>query len=401
MANSTPRQRKASSQGQAGGPSDNAVRCAAETVILRLKVGGPFPGVPFSRHCRSDTLPLVYQKRTHPAEAARLKAKASDLENGMKPRNLVVALAMLLVVFLLAYCKGVQGDPVSTPQPLISATPLRHSTPSPSLATSSVEAMGPVKSTSRPDTQAPTDPPTVTPTPRPWQPLAPGISQRYIPVEVPGTKAQAYVYALKIDPAYATFRIHYDRDQPRFIEQWQAETQAQIIVNGGFFTGNNTPHGRIIVDGRLFGAPLNYGDESIGVPGLFAILDDHVELHALGHASYNPRGMKFDQAIECYPLLLLPGQQPTYPVETGERARRTLIALDTAGHVVILISDLPLFSLHELAVWLAEIDLELDSALNLDGGRSSGLMVSLSAAPVLFPAYVPLPIVIGVYTRGY
>jgi hypothetical protein len=99
-------------------------------------------------------------------------------------------------------------------------------------------------------------------------------------------------------------------------------------------------------------------------------------------------------------MLLLPGRQPTYPVDTGETARRTVIALDQQGYVVILLIDLPIFTLHGLSLWLAESDLGLDSALNLDGGRSSGLAAAIPGGEsTLLPAYVPLPIVIGVYPR--
>ena len=99
-------------------------------------------------------------------------------------------------------------------------------------------------------------------------------------------------------------------------------------------------------------------------------------------------------------MLLLPGRQPTFPTETNKLAQRTVIALDDQGHVVILLIDLPIFSLHELSKWLANSDLELDSALNLDGGRSSGLAVTLSSGVKLIPSYVPLPVVIAIYPRG-
>jgi len=173
-----------------------------------------------------------------------------------------------------------------------------------------------------------------------------------------------------------------------------------MVLNAGFFSGNNTPVGRIVAGGDLFGFPLNYGARTIGVAGLFTVLDGEVELYAIGRSSYSPRGMRFDETVESYPVLVLPGRQPVYPTETGERARRTVIGLDDQRRVIVLISDLPVFSLHELAEWLAASDLNLDSALNLDGGRSSGLAVNLPGEDRVIPSYVPLPIVIGIYMRG-
>jgi uncharacterized protein YigE (DUF2233 family) len=196
-----------------------------------------------------------------------------------------------------------------------------------------------------------------------------------------------------------TFQVHYDRAEPHLIDEWQAITGAPILFNGGFFSSEGTPVGRIVSDGTLYGAPLNYGERTIGVAGLFTVLENEVQLHVLGRGDYNPRGMRFDQAVESYPILLLPGGQPTYLTETGERARRTVIALDTHGRVVVLLSDLPIFSLYELSHWLSGSGLNLEVALNLDGGRSSGLIVTLPGGGVFIPSYVPLPVVIAAYPR--
>ena len=250
-----------------------------------------------------------------------------------------------------------------------------------------------------PPTASPTATPTLTPTPLEWQTLRAGVSQTYLTAPTPGSQALSYVYALRIDPAQMIFQVHYDRAEPHLIDEWQAITGAPILFNGGFFSGEGTPVGRIVSDGTLYGAPLNYGERTIGVAGLFTVLEDAVQIHVLGRGDYNPRGMRFDQAVESYPILLLPGGQPTYLTETGERARRTVIALDTQGRVVVLLSDLPIFSLYELSHWLAQSGLNLEVALNLDGGRSSGLIAALPGGGVFIPSYVPLPVVIAAYPR--
>lgn len=243
----------------------------------------------------------------------------------------------------------------------------------------------------------PTATTTLTPTPLPWDSLARGITQAYLTVPTPDSEALSYVYALRIDPAAVSFRIHYDQSEPHLIEDWQTLTEAPIIVNGGFFGGNNAPVGRIVMDGQLFGVPLDYRDSRRGITGLFAVTDNKAEIYALGRASYNPRGLRFDQAIESYPMLVLPGGQPMFLEETGYRARRTVIAIDEQGYITILVSDIPLFSLYELSNWLATSGLRLDSALNLDGGRSSGIAVNLPGEAKVIPSLVKLPIVIGIY----
>lgn len=221
----------------------------------------------------------------------------------------------------------------------------------------------------------------------------------YLPVPTPGTSEPSYFYVLKIDPSQVTFKVIYDSKLPHKIDEWQSITKAAIVFNAGFFTGSNTPNGRIISDGTLYGSMLDYGNDSIGVRGLFAVSDRRVDIFALGRSDYNPQGLRFDQAVEAYPLLLLPGGQPTFPEETHKRARRTVIGLDQNNQVIVVISDIPLYSLYELAQWLASSNLELDAALNFDGGRSTGIMVSMPKEEKLINSIVPVPVVIGIYPQ--
>lgn len=275
----------------------------------------------------------------------------------------------------------------------IEITALPSRTPVPDRPTSTA--------TSRPTiTATVTQLPTASPTPSEWTQIAEGIEERYVPVAlVPEDEGLFFAYALRINPSSVTFQIHYEAGFAQKIDQWQSSTGASIVVNGGFFTGEYTPVGRIVQDGTMFGFPLNYGERTIGVAGLFAVLDDEVSMYALGRSSYTPQGMRFDQAMESYPLLLLPGRQPTYPTETNETARRTLIGIDDQGYVIILVCAQPLFTLHNLSGWLAESDLNLDTALNLDGGRSTGIAVSLPGRRKEISAYVDLPIVLAIYTK--
>jgi len=55
------------------------------------------------------------------------------------------------------------------------------------------------------------------------------------------------------------------------------------------------------------------------------------------------------------------------------------------------------FTLHELSVYLTESDLNLDIAINLDGGGSTGILVSEPWEVI--PPTRPLPFVILVHAR--
>lgn len=247
----------------------------------------------------------------------------------------------------------------------------------------------------------PSSTPTTTPTPVAWRTIGKGISQAYIAVPVNGSNVSTYIYTLRVDPAHINIKINYDPKQPRTIGDWQAKTGAAIVVNGGFFFGDFTPYGRIIIDGVMYGSPLDYHEDKIGIPGLFSVVDNKVEIYALGRSSYSysPHGLRSDQAIELYPLLVLPGAQPTFPNDDRTRARRTVIGLDENGQIVILISYIAQFSLYDLSGWLSRSNLGLDIALNLDGGRSTGIDVALPEENRLIDLYVPIPTVISFYPR--
>lgn len=303
-----------------------------------------------------------------PAHAAALAAAQS-------------ALVILLAAAILAAC-GEAPRPGGSPPP--GGTGARTGTPT---------AL-PKPSPSPTVYISPTPAPTLAPPA--WKPIAPGISRVYLPVPTPGTSEPSYFYALRIDPSRVTFKVIYDQKLPHTVDEWSGITKAAIVFNAGFFTGGNTPNGRIITDGTLYGSTLNYGNDSIGVRGLFAVTGQRVDIYALGRADYNPQGLRFDQAVEAYPLLVLPGGQPAFPEDTHNRARRTVIGLDQDNQVIVVISDIPLYSLYELAQWTASSNLGLDSALNLDGGRSTGIEVSLPNEQKLINSYVPVPIVITI-----
>lgn len=298
---------------------------------------------------------------------------------------------ILISIVVVGCAQDISGAPTlhsqqPTPRPISTEKSLpKDATPTSTIIPSLVATIRP----SATSTSAPPD----------WRSAGIGISRAYLPVPIPDTNAIAYLYALRINPQNVTLRVHYGQGEAHTVEEWQVITGAPILFNGGFFNGDNSPQGRIVSDGVLFGSLLGYDDDSIGVPGLFAITDHEAEMFALGHASYSPRGMRFDQAVESYPMLILPGSQPTFPKDTGNYARRTVIGIDQEGEIIIIVSDSALFTLFGLADWLSKSNLNLEAALNLDGGRSTGMGVQLPGETQLIPSYVMLPVIIAIYPR--
>jgi uncharacterized protein YigE (DUF2233 family) len=194
---------------------------------------------------------------------------------------------------------------------------------------------------------------------------------------------------VRLDPAQVRFQVGYEPDPPLALPAWQSLSGAQAIINGGFFDEQYRSTALLISDGR----PV--GESYVGRGGMFAVdTNGAVSLRYLAEQPYDPNE-SLVEAIQGWPMLIRDGT-PIYGFEDGKRARRSVIALDQAGRVLLLASATSSFTLAELAAWLAESDLDIDAALNLDGGSSTGLMVRAGDLRERIDAFVPLPIVLMV-----
>ena len=253
------------------------------------------------------------------------------------------------------------------------ATPL---TPNPALAP--VASLAPLASA--------TAPPIPTPTPNPnWLTLAPGFERREWRVSFPEGYSET-VIAFRVDPAQYRFRVLYAPTQPALVSQW--ERSARLVFNAGFFDENNVALGLLVSDGQFF------GQSYVGLGGMFSVAGNVPNVRSLIDAPYQP-GEALEQAVQSFPTLLRP-DGTVFANEDGARARRTAIALDGVGRVLVFIASRGGFTLAQLAVWLKDSDLGLTAALNLDGGGSTGYAAGPNDS---VDSFTPVPAVIAVYDR--
>jgi len=164
------------------------------------------------------------------------------------------------------------------------------------------------------------------------------------------------------------------------------------VCNGGYFTEDWYVTGLTISDGAVYGHP--YGDFA----GMFAVdASGQATVRWLHNQPYRPEE-PLQQALQSFPLLVHPGGVLGYPPEgdEGQIARRTMIAQDRTGRILILLAPRGFLSFSALSQWLVASDLALDVALNLDGGTSSGLWVADGPQT---DSLVPVPSVLGVWLR--
>ena len=251
------------------------------------------------------------------------------------------------------------SPPSSTPTPILTATP------------------------------GPTHTPTSTPEPidTGWQSVEPAVETRAI--EVYTSFGLERVTVVRINPVHVRFRVLYARGDPRALGTWAYDSDALLVVNGGYFSDDYTALGLNIANGQVHGT--SYGDYA----GMFAVRQEEAaSVRWLRAWPYDP-GENLREAVQSFPVLVKPGGVMGFPADAddGRTARRTVVAQDGEGNILFLVASKGYFNLHELAVWLSSSDMGIDTALNLDGGPSSGIWMP---GHINVDSLVPVPLVIAV-----
>lgn len=239
-------------------------------------------------------------------------------------------------------------------------------------------------------TRVPTPVPTPTPTADApgWRSIAPGLEQRSYR---PDGSLLGELYVLRIDPNLYTFRAHYRPGAALNLSGWQNELAgAAAFVNANFFDEQGNILGLLVADGVVHGQSFtNRG-------GTFLVLNGQPRLRSNIYEPY--MGEQYEQAVQAFPMLLLNGQSVYNPARLEPVSRRTVVAQDQQGRVLLMVTPLFGLSLEALSSYLPTTDMGIVDALNLDGGGSTMLYVN-STPSVRLPSLDPVPAVLAVYSR--
>lgn len=221
-----------------------------------------------------------------------------------------------------------------------------------------------------------------------WRTIEAGLEFRRMPLVVDQRRADFSI--LRLDPKAYRIRVAYDSAQPGRISDWAAAVKPIALINGGYFDAKKKATALVIFDGISVGASYE------GFGGMVVVnAAGEFELRSLRQQPYNP-SEQLQQAMQSSPMLIQPGGVvPDLDVD-DKRSRRTVIARDTGGHILLMVSDFPVLTLKELAILLKQSDLDLDAALNLDGGRSTGMYVNAGSMHLTIDSFDTLPLVLVV-----
>ncbi len=221
-----------------------------------------------------------------------------------------------------------------------------------------------------------------------WYPAARGIDVRYENWKTAGETDYDTVTITRVDPQTVTLSIGYQPDKPLLMSQWMQQEHAAAIINGGYFDSNDQATALVIANGQTYGSTYS------GFGGMLSMdRNGHISLRSLQQQPYNS-GESLAQAVQSSPMLVM-GSKRTQFSATPAQSRRSMVAVDKNGKLLFISSPDDMFSLDQLADLLISSDLSINTALNLDGGASTGLYVNGSEQThVTIDSFVLLPLVV-------
>ena len=221
-----------------------------------------------------------------------------------------------------------------------------------------------------------------------WRKIEKGLEWRKL---FPHGDELSQIVVVRINPAHFRFRAIYSAGDPKSLAEWrELEPAANVVINANFFDESYQALGAVISDGVRSGrAYLSRG-------GTFSVRDGTPSV--VGYRAGPPQlDETVEQAVQGFPLLMYESEQAFFGQNNGEANRRTAIAEDVKGNILILVSPFLGLSLSELSAYLPATDLDIVTAVNLDGGRST--MIALPAANYIQPSFDAVPSVLAAFAR--
>lgn len=206
-----------------------------------------------------------------------------------------------------------------------------------------------------------------------WRNLGKGLN--FAEIQVFRKKEPVDTLAVvKVDPANNAFRVQHHKSQS--IAAWQQELGAPVVFNASYYCRDNLPCGLILSDGNAIGPPRNTQMRGMFVAEPRGLSPDlpRATILDLTVTPINVKTLPWTQGVQSYPLLLdYKGRVRVW--NSPKTARRTVIAIDRHGFILIFNTNEAYFTLYDFAHFLKASDLEIDSALNLDGGTEAQLYI--------------------------
>lgn len=221
-----------------------------------------------------------------------------------------------------------------------------------------------------------------------WRELAPGILQSNYRIETPGGVLYPEVLLFRVEPEKYRFSAALEPSRTDISSLAQQE-KSLLAINANFFDTDGQALGLIIKNRKKL-RELHRGGNLL--TGIFLVEDSKPKIvHRNNFSSSN-----VSLALQAGPRLIA-GGKPLKLSSPNSSSRRSGIALDKTGNVIIFITKVrfPGVSLSQIQALLME--LEVQEALNFDGGSSSQLYLNIPGAKELvISGGEPIPVALTI-----
>ena len=218
-----------------------------------------------------------------------------------------------------------------------------------------------------------------------------GLEMRKLKLNV--DERDVAIIIARLDLTRVRLRVGYAPSKPQTLDAWLGGTHPLLLINGGFFDQSFQTSALLVSDGTSSGTSYD------GFGGMLTVASNGTTtIQPLRDQPYDP-GQPFDQALQSFPMLVFPGGAAPGVEWNSKRDRRSALAFDRAGRLLVIACPQSSFTLNEFATWLRTSDLDIDRALNLDGGASTALFIDAGPAQERIDPFSRLPIVLYAEAR--
>ncbi|WP_246691375.1 MULTISPECIES: phosphodiester glycosidase family protein [unclassified Mesorhizobium] len=208
-----------------------------------------------------------------------------------------------------------------------------------------------------------------------WNEVEPGFQVREISV-MAGDREIDRLYLNRFDPAKFRFVARNEPSGAKDIDQWEAALTPEgaggtvLIVNGSYFGLKGEADTPFISMGTQLG-PHEYDAKA----GAWVVNASGTHVVDLTLRDWRAVTANAEDAMVSYPLLVGEDGRNNVRTKSNWLANRTFVAEDRQGRIIVGSTKDAFFSLDRLVDFLFATDLDLKTALNLDGGPVACLSV--------------------------
>jgi exopolysaccharide biosynthesis protein len=189
---------------------------------------------------------------------------------------------------------------------------------------------------------------------------------------------KSIIYA-RFDPKYFDVEIQ-ESQPPKSLQDWCKPVENIAVINGGYFMENYQPTALLISDKGKSGK--SYIGKTKGM--FFKIKNEEWGIRNLAKGPGSLE--KIEYALQTFPMLIEEGKN-VVTSENGASAKRSFVAIDQNNKLIIGNTENSTLGLNELADQLSQSKYQIKTALNLDGGASSGMCLRGLNAQLAYEDY--------------